>query len=333
MLDSTDAGAVRAASATSTSNDDLRRLLEVRRDDRDDQRASSTSGTCTGADGSRFVAVTDPGSSLEALAEEHGFRRAFLNDPDIGGRYSALSYFGLVPAALMGADIAALLDGAQRRGRGAATRPTAPRTTAGCGSGSRSASWRSQGRDKLTFVVDPPIASFGLWVEQLVAESTGKHGKGIVPVADEPVGAPEAYGDDRVFVHLATATSPATHDAAVEALRKAGQPSCTLATDGPEDLGRILFFASSPPRSRAGCCEINPFDQPNVQAAKDKTERGPGRRRRRTIRRAPTDALAELLGDVGPAVLPGDPGLPGADATSSTGRSPSCARRSATRRR
>ena len=111
----------------------------------------------------------------------------FLNDPDIGGRYSALSYFGLVPAALMGVDVEGAARPRAHRG-GELPQFDSTRATRACGSASRSASWRCQGRDKLTFVVDEPIASFGLWVEQLIAESTGKHGKGILPVADEPLG-------------------------------------------------------------------------------------------------------------------------------------------------
>ena len=222
-------------------------------------------------DGSHYVAITDPGSSLADLGREHGFRRVFCNDPDIGGRYSALSYFGLVPAALMGADVEALLDGA-----GQAEQACAPHETA-----SNSGLWLGialgelalRGRDKLTFIVDEPIASFGLWAEQLVAESTGKQGKGILPVADEPVGevgGDGVYGDDRVFVHLCNGDD---NDDAVAALRDAGQPVITLSVGGPEDLGRIFFFAEFATAVAGWVLGINPFDQPNVQEAKDATNR------------------------------------------------------------
>src|SRR5205085_10419601 len=129
-----------------------------------------------------------------------------------------------------------------------------------------------QGRDKATYVVDEPISSFGLWVEQLVAESTGKEGKGILPVAGEPLGDPEAYGDDRVFVHRRNADEPDTEaDAKLEALAKAGPPTLTLATHGASDLGRIFFFAEFATAVAGWVLDINPFDQPNVQEAKDKT--------------------------------------------------------------
>ena len=152
-------------------------------------------------DGNAFVAITDPGSGLEDLAREHGFRRIFLNDPDIGGRYSALSFFGLVPAALMGADVAGMLHAAGVAEQNCQSFESGDLSSGlwlGIGWGELAAA----GHDKLTYVIDPPLQSFGLWVEQLIAESTGKHGKGIVPVVDEPLGAPEDYGDDRIFLHL-----------------------------------------------------------------------------------------------------------------------------------
>jgi hypothetical protein len=131
-----------------------------------------------------------------------------------------------------------------------------------------------QGRDKLTFVVSEPISSFGLWVEQLIAESTGKGGKGILPVADEPVAAPDAYGDDRVFAYLRNADEPdAELDEKMQALARAGQPVITLATHGPSDLGRLFFFAEFATAVAGWALGINPFDQPNVQEAKDNTAR------------------------------------------------------------
>jgi transaldolase/glucose-6-phosphate isomerase len=225
----------------------------------------------TGGAADRFVAITDPGSPLDELATERGFRRVFRADPEIGGRYSALSHFGIVPAVLMGADVEALLDGAQVAAEGC--RPDDPGShNSGLWLGATLGELALRGRDKLTFVVDDPeIASVGLWVEQLVAESTGKHGKGILPVADEPVGAPEAYGDDRVFVHLRG--EGAKRDEQLQGLAHAGQAVITINTQGAKDLGRIFFFAEFATAVAGWALEINPFDQPNVQEAKDNTKK------------------------------------------------------------
>src|ERR1700742_515518 len=155
-------------------------------------------------DGAHYVAVTDPGSSLEKLAQEHSFRRIFHGDPDIGGRYSALSTFGIVPAVLAGIDIAAVLDSAI----GAAEECRAEEGNPGLTLGVILGELALQGRDKLTFVVDAPLEAYGIWAEQLVAESTGKQGTGILPIADEPLLDPAAYGHDRVFVHLRDADAP-----------------------------------------------------------------------------------------------------------------------------
>ncbi len=221
--------------------------------------------------GEQYVAITDPGSSLQALASERGFRRTFLNDPDVGGRYSALTFFGLVPAALMGVDVERLLDGAGVAAE-ACTAYHASEGNSGLWLGVSLAALAMQGRDKLTFVVDDPIASFGLWAEQLVAESLGKLGKGIVPVTDEPVGGPDQYGEDRVFCYLRDNENPSESlDEAVKALAAAGQPTVTLSAGGPEDLGRIFFFAEFATAVAGWALGINPFDQPDVQAAKDMT--------------------------------------------------------------
>ncbi len=223
--------------------------------------------------GEQYVAITDPGSSLEALAAERGFRRTFLNDPDVGGRYSALTYFGLVPAALMGVDLETLLEGAAVAAEACAVGSTAEGNS-GLWLGAALGALALQGRDKLTFVVDAKIASFGLWVEQLVAESLGKQGKGIVPVTDEPLGAPAAYGDDRVFCYLRDSDDPSEEvDEQVKALAAAGQPTVTLSAGGPADLGRIFFFAEFATAVAGWALEINPFDQPDVQVAKDTTGR------------------------------------------------------------
>ena len=223
--------------------------------------------------GAQYVAITDPGSSLQLLASERGFRRTFLNDPDVGGRYSALTFFGLVPAALMGVDVQALLDGAGVAAEACAGyRP--PMQNSGLWLGAALGALALQGRDKLTFVVDDPIASFGVWAEQLVAESTGKLGKGVLPVADEPVGEAADYGSDRVFAYLRDTDSPSeTLDEAVKALAAGDQATVTLSAGGPEDLGRIFFFAEFATAVAGWALQINPFDQPNVQEAKDATAR------------------------------------------------------------
>ena len=225
----------------------------------------------SGGDGSRFVAVTDPGSPLVDKANELGFRRVFENDPNIGGRYSVLSYFGIVPAALAGVNVEALLGAAQ----------VAEQNCASTGDkGANSGLWLGvvlgelarQGRDKLTFVVQPPIESFGLWAEQLVAESTGKQGTGVLPVADEPLGEPEAYGDDRVFLYLRNPDEPDEElDGRIAALGRAGHPTLTLEAHGAADLGRVFFFAEFATAVAGWVLGINPFDQPNVQEAKDNT--------------------------------------------------------------
>jgi transaldolase/glucose-6-phosphate isomerase len=223
--------------------------------------------------GGRFIAITDPGSALIGLAEQNRFRHTFLNDPDIGGRYSALSYFGLVPAALAGIDIRALLE---RAGVAEQTSVSFDSSAANAGLwlGLAIGELALHGRDKLTFIVSEPIASFGLWAEQLVAESTGKQGKGILPVAEEPLGEPNAYGTDRVFAYLRNVDAPdARLEAGVQALRDAGQPVLTLAVHGAVDLGRIFFFSEFATAVAGWALEINPFDQPNVQEAKENTQR------------------------------------------------------------
>jgi glucose-6-phosphate isomerase len=227
----------------------------------------------TNGRGDQFVAITDGGTPLEALARERGFRRVFVNPADIGGRYSALSYFGLVPGALLGLDLTALLDRAARMAE--ACRPTGDgaRATGGPGLqlGAILGAAAVAGRDKLTLVLPDTIASFGDWVEQLIAESTGKQGKGIVPVVGEPLGAPEVYGDDRLFVALTL--EGATPDERLGALQQAGQPVVTIPLRDTLDLGGEFFrweFATAVAGVVLG---INPFDEPNVQESKDNTNR------------------------------------------------------------
>ena len=228
----------------------------------------------TSGDGSRFCAVTDPGSPLVEIARERGFRHVFENDPDIGGRYSVLSYFGLVPAALAGVNVEAMLRQAQVAEQNCAQYDS-PQSNSGLWLGCVTGELALQGRDKLTFAVSEPISSFGLWVEQLIAESTGKEGKGILPVAGEPLAAPEAYGDDRVFAYLRNEDEPDEEmDAQIEALGRAGHPTATLSVSGgAADLGRIFFFAEFATAVVGWTLGINPFDQPNVQEAKDNTAR------------------------------------------------------------
>ena len=220
--------------------------------------------------GRHFAAVTDAGSSLEGLAREHGFRRTFLNDPDIGGRYSALSHFGMVPAALIGAPAREILEGAQVAEQACASHEEAE-DSPGLWLGAALGALAEQGRDKLTLVVDEPMGSFGLWAEQLVAESLGKQGKGIVPVAGEELGPPSAYGHDRVFVHLSGEEGDDPFAPRLAELGRAGHAVVTLNVHGPADIGRIFFLAEYATAVAGWALEVNPFDQPNVQEAKNAT--------------------------------------------------------------
>jgi glucose-6-phosphate isomerase len=218
------------------------------------------------AAGSHFIAITDPGSSLEALATELGFRRAFLNDPTIGGRYSALSYFGLVPAALVGVDLNTLLQGAIAAANAIHDHPLSPDSPAvqlGAIMGELAAS----GRDKLTLVLSPSIAPWGAWVEQLIAESTGKEGKGILPVDGEALLPPDAYGRDRLFVHLQLAGED-PHGPPLAALEQAGHPVVRIRLESPYDLGREFFQWEMATAIAGHQLGINPFDQPNVESSK-----------------------------------------------------------------
>ena len=221
----------------------------------------------TGGRGSQFVAITDTDTPLEALARERGFRRVFVNPADIGGRYSALSYFGLVPAALIGLDLGALLDRAARLAEACMT----PQDNPGLQLGAVLAGAALAGRDKLTLVLPPELAAFGAWVEQLIAESTGKQGKGIVPVVDEPLGPPAVYGNDRLFVRLALEEVPEPPE--LVALAAAGHPVVTLPLRDPFDLGGEFFRWEFATALAGVVLGIDPFDEPNVQEAKDATAR------------------------------------------------------------
>lgn len=206
--------------------------------------------------GSHFIAITDAGSQLDKIAEKYNFRRIFHNDPNIGGRYSALSYFGLVPAALLGVDLEKLLDLVA-----SADKNEAARLGVIMGELARA------GRDKLTLYTSPAIASFGNWVEQLIAESTGKDGRGILPVVGEPVNPAHSYGNDRIFVYLKVQDD--THfDQHVADLEATGQPVVRMQMDTIYDLGAQMFTWELATAIAGTRLQINPFDQPNVEAAK-----------------------------------------------------------------
>ncbi len=212
--------------------------------------------------GAHFIAITDPGSKLVDLAEQHEFRDTFLNDPNIGGRYSALSYFGLVSAALVGIDLAQLLDRAERMAD-----ECKREGNDGARLGVIMGELTKAGRDKVTLITSTPIASFGDWVEQLIAESTGKEGKGILPVVREPVGAPDTYRDDRLFVSLSLADDT-PHEAAVKALEDAGHPVVRMHLKDVYDLGGQFFLWEMAVAIAGERIGIQPFNQPNVEAAK-----------------------------------------------------------------
>jgi transaldolase / glucose-6-phosphate isomerase len=220
--------------------------------------------------GENFVAITDPGTKMEADAARDRFKRIFLNPPDIGGRYSALSYFGMVPAALMGVDIRKLLDRAQRVMH-ACSQVVPASENPGARLGAILAECARAGRDKLTVVADPKVESFGLWVEQLIAESTGKEGQGIIPVAGEPLGAPSVYGDDRLFVSIAVGRLDSEVEAKLKALEAAGHPVVYRTLTDAYDLGEEFFLWEIATAFAGWRLGINPFDQPNVQESKDAT--------------------------------------------------------------
>jgi glucose-6-phosphate isomerase len=238
----------------------------------------------------QFAVITDPGSALAALAAERGFRATFENRPDIGGRYSALSYFGIVPAVLAGVDWPGLLASAQdmtaRIGPDVdqATNP-ALRLGAVLGAAVRA------GRDKVTLVIDQDIETFGLWLEQLLAESTGKQGTGVVPIAGERLGPPEAYGDDRLFVAIGE------HHGLVP-LADAGHPVIELPYGGPLDLGSLVMQWELATAVCGAVLDINPFDQPNVAEAKEATAS--------VLESGPPDIAVEPLQALLDQIVPGD---------------------------
>ena len=225
----------------------------------------------TASPGANFIAITDPGSSLVDTAASLGFQRTFLNQVDIGGRYSALSYFGMVPAALTGIDVRKLLSNAKEAEQSSApVMPPArnPALQLGIIIGEAA----NSGRDKLTFVIEKSIATLGLWIEQLIAESTGKEGKGILPVAGEELGDVSEYSTDRLFVSISIDEPSPETSARLSELNRAGHPVIYRKLSDLYGLGAEFFaweFATACAGWRLG---INPFDQPNVQESKDATK-------------------------------------------------------------
>ena len=226
-----------------------------------------------GADavGSRFIAITDPGSKLQKIAERDRFRHIALGLASIGGRYSVLSDFGLVPAAAMGVDVGRLLAATQTMERSCAA-DVPPADNPGVVLGTILGVLGKAGRDKVTIVTSPGIADFGAWLEQLVAESTGKQGKGLIPVDAEPLGAPEAYGQDRLFVYLRLANgADAAQDRAVDAIERAGHPTVRIGVTDRYHVGQEFFRWEIAAAVAGAILGIDPFDQPDVEASKDKT--------------------------------------------------------------
>ena len=221
--------------------------------------------------GENFIAITDPGTSLEKLARERGFRRIFSNPPEIGGRYSALSYFGLVPAALMGLDLSKLLQRAHAMAMACGPHTPAARNP-GLRLGAALGALAQSGRDKVTFIVSDKVSTFGYWTEQLIAESTGKEGTGILPVEGEAAGKPAVYGRDRVFAYLRLGKD-AKHNKAIKALERAGQPVIEIQLGDVYDLGGEFLRWEIATAAAGWVLGIDPFDQPNVQESKDNTKR------------------------------------------------------------
>jgi len=223
--------------------------------------------------GKRFVAITDPGSRLRQAAESDRFRKIFLGVPTIGGRYSALSDFGLAPAAAMGVDVAKFLDRTSEMVR-ACGPEIAARDNPGVVLGAVLGIAHNRGRDKITIFASPGIYDLGAWLEQLLAESTGKNGKGLIPVDRELPAAPEAFGDDRLFVYLKLKSDPdRSQEAAIDALERAGQPIVRISVNDAYDLGQEFFRWEIATAVAGAIIGINPFDQPDVEASKIATKK------------------------------------------------------------
>jgi transaldolase/glucose-6-phosphate isomerase len=224
--------------------------------------------------GRRFVAITDPGSTLQQVAARDGFRHVFHGWPDIGGRYSVLSDFGLVPATIMGVDVAKLLD--RTEAMVSACMPSVPvGENPGVVLGAiLGLAARNSGRDKVTIIASPGLEALGAWLEQLLAESTGKEGTGLIPIDREGLGPPEVYGDDRLFVYLRLRSALDTaRDTAVAELERAGHPLVRIGIDDPYDLGEEFFRWEMATAVAGSILGIHPFDQPDVEASKSVTRR------------------------------------------------------------
>jgi transaldolase/glucose-6-phosphate isomerase len=218
--------------------------------------------------GNRFIAITDPGSKMQKVAEADHFRNIYFGIPSIGGRYSALSNFGMIPVAAMGVDVPLFLDRAEEMVQACASCIPANENPAAL-LGTILGIAAKQGRDKVTFIASPAIYDLGAWMEQLIAESTGKDGRGLIPIDREKPASPEVYGNDRIFVYLRLKTAPnASQDSSVQSLEQAGQPVVTIHIDELYDLGEEFFrweFATAVAGSILG---INAFNQPDVEASK-----------------------------------------------------------------
>jgi transaldolase/glucose-6-phosphate isomerase len=278
VVDSTDPQQVRAAAAraqpgrtlyivSSKSGSTLEPHILMERFWHDAQAATG------GRAGERFVSVTDPGSKLEALARERGFRAVYHGVPEIGGRYSVLSNFGLVPAAASGVELAPLLESAA-----AMTRACSPDFAAASNPAARLGVLLGEaaklGRDKLTLVSSPPLWDVGAWIEQLVAESTGKQGKAILPIDGERLSPPDRYADDRLFVHLRLEGEiEPVQEAALHALARAGHPVVTLRLQNRHEVGGEFVRWELATAVAGSLLRINPFDQPDVEASKVETRK------------------------------------------------------------
>jgi transaldolase / glucose-6-phosphate isomerase len=228
-----------------------------------------------GADkaGERFIAVTDPGSKMQSVAEADKFRHIFYGLSSIGGRYSVLSNFGMVPAAVIGIDVAKFLDRADEMVHSCAS-SVPPETNPGVILGAVMGTLAKEGRDKVTIVASPAIYDLGAWLEQLLAESTGKEGKGLIPVDQEPLAAPEFYGKDRLFAYCRLESKPdKAQDAAVDALEKAGHPVVRIAVKDIYDLGQEFFRWEIATAVAGSVIGINAFNQPDVEASKIETRK------------------------------------------------------------
>ena len=258
--------------------------------------------------GELMIAITDPGKSVEAIPHHDDLRETFLNPPDIGGRYAALSYVGLVPASLIGLDLDSLL--ASASAMLAACQEPEAMANPGLSLGLALGVLAKAGRDKVTFLPDPDISTFGAWAEQLIAESTGKRGLGIVPVDREPLGPPAAYGPDRVIVRMALAGSSGPQateaDALADALEAAGHPLIRIRLADPIDIGAEFVRWEVATAIAGAVLGIDPFDQPNVEEAKERTRALLERHADGRGRRATDAAVATPIATAGGVALFGD---------------------------